>query len=224
MSRQKTKIIEEPFLMELIKAIVLSDESRVAKLLAAHPHLACLWLRVDAVRGQQNTHFFDEIQHQLYIGDTPLHAAAAAFNLSIAAALLKIGANVSAKNRRGAEALHYASDSGPMKQTWNAEAQEKMIDFLIAAGANPNAVDKGGVSPLHRAVRTRSSNAVRALLAAGADPRSKNNNGSTALHLAVQNSGKSGSGSPESKVQQEIIIDLLLEFGANPENKDITER
>jgi ankyrin repeat protein len=41
--------------------------------------------------------------------------------------------------------------------------------FLVARGADPDALDKDGVAPLHRAVRTRSTGAVAALLAAGAD-------------------------------------------------------
>src|SRR6516165_1864742 len=49
------------------------------------------------------------------------------------------------------------------------------------AGADPNAVDKSGVAPLHRAVRNRSAAAVRALIDGGADPRAPNRNGSTPL-------------------------------------------
>ncbi len=146
--------------------------------------------------------------------------AAAAFNLNIAAILLTNGAEIGAKNRRGAEALHYACDSGPMKRTWNPKAQENMITFLIKSGANPNAVDKCSAAPLHRAVRTRSTDAVRALLAGGAEVRVKNDNGSTPLHLAVQNTGRGGSGIPASKVHQMSIIELLLKSGADPEDKD----
>jgi ankyrin repeat protein len=45
------------------------------------------------------------------------------------------------------------------------------IAHLIEAGADPNPTDKSGVTPLHRAVRTRCAAAVKALLEAGADPR-----------------------------------------------------
>ncbi len=116
--------------------------------------------------------------------------------------------------------LHYASDSGPMKQIWNPKAQENIITFLIKAGANPNAINKCSASPLHRAVRTRSTDAVLALLAGGADARIKNDNGSTPLHLAVQNTGRGGSGTPACKAHQISIIELLLKAGANPEDKD----
>jgi ankyrin repeat protein len=83
------------------------------------------------------------------------------------------------------------------------------VTTLIEAGADPNAVDKSGVAPLHRAVRTRAAAAVRALIAGGADPRRPNKTGSTPMHLATQNTGRSGSGSPEAKAQQAEIIRLL---------------
>lgn len=204
--------MEEAFLMELIQSIVLGETDKVRMLLLAHPNLAHEGIRTEF--------FSQEIVHQLYAGDTGLHVAAAAFKLNIATILLASGAEVCAKNRRGAEALHYASDSGPTKRTWDPKAQENMITFLIKSGANPNAIDKCNASPLHRAVRTRSADAVRALLAGGALVAIKNDNGSTPLHLAVQNTGRGGSGSPESKAHQIRIIELLLKNGADPEAKD----
>jgi ankyrin repeat protein len=81
-------------------------------------------------------------------------------------------------------------------------------------------VDGSGVAPLHRAVRTRSLAAVRALVDAGADPRQPNKAGSTPLHLAVQPTGRGGSGSQEARQQQIGIISLLLERGAKPSDRD----
>jgi len=208
--------IDEAFVIEFIRTIINGDNSQVAQLLSAHPRL---------IHAGLHTEFFsEEIMHQLYTGDTGLHVAAAAFNVEIAATLISKGADIHAKNRRGAEALHYASDSGPMKSTWNTEAQKDVINFLIQSGANLNAVDKCGASPLHRAVRTRSTEAVGALLAGGAEVRIKNHNGSTPLHLAVQNTGKGGTGAPESKAHQAKIIELLLESGADPEDQDFKGR
>jgi ankyrin repeat protein len=156
----------------------------------------------------------------VYAGDTVLHVAAAAHNDDIAGRLLKNGADVGAKNRRGAEPLHYASDSRSVVSLRKPQAQTDTISLLIAFGANPNAVDMDGVAPLHRAVRTRSIDAVRALLDGGADFRRKNKNGSSALHLAVQNTGRGGSSAPEAKAHQKNIIELLLQFGASIEDKD----
>ncbi len=95
-----------------------------------------------------------------------------------------------------------------------------MIDYLIEAGADPDAMDKSGVAPLHRAVRTRSSDAVSALIDNGANPRLTNKTGSTPLHLAVQNTGKSNSGSDAAKDEQRRIVALLLQHGASPADVD----
>jgi len=78
----------------------------------------------------------------------------------------------------------------------------------------PDAIDISGVTPLHRAVRTRSAAAVKALLDRGADPNRKTKNGSTALRLAAVTSGRSGSGSTEAKAQQQRILRVLAEHGA----------
>jgi ankyrin repeat protein len=95
-----------------------------------------------------------------------------------------------------------------------------MIALLIENGANPNALDKSGVAPLHRAVRQRCPKAVDSLLHNGADVWLKNKSGSTPLHLAVQNTGRGGTGSPEAKTCQKEIIELLLKAGAKLQDRD----
>jgi ankyrin repeat protein len=89
-----------------------------------------------------------------------------------------------------------------------------IIARLIRAGADPNAIDKSGVTPLHRAVRNRCAAAVRALIEGGADPLVPNGSGSTPILLARLNTGKSGSGSPGAKEQQREILRILKEQGA----------
>jgi hypothetical protein len=126
------------------------------------------------------------------------------------------GANLQARNRRGAEPLHYAADAN----YWNPAAQADVIEYLTSAGADPNALDDDGTAPLHRAVRTRSLPAVRALVASGASPTTSNGRGSTPLHLAVQNTGRSGSGSPRAREQQAGIVRFLLECGARLSDRD----
>src|SRR6478609_3862023 len=109
--------------------------------------------------------------HWLYRGDTPLHLAAAGLRYDAARALLAAGVPVNAVNRRGAAALHYACDPRPLSPAWNPPAQRRVIDLLVSSGAAVDQPDRGGVTPLHRAVRARSPAAVAALLSAGADPR-----------------------------------------------------
>jgi ankyrin repeat protein len=142
----------------------------------------------------------------VYAGDTALHIAAAAHQVALVRKLIAHGADVRARNRRGAEPLHYAANGGPHLDD---AKQEKTIAALIEAGADPNAVDKSKVGPLHRAVRNRCTAAVRALLEGGADARKKNGSGSTPADLAKWTTGKSGSGSPRAHAAQAEIAKLL---------------
>jgi ankyrin repeat protein len=202
--------------LDFVRLVVDGDINEVARRIADRPSLAVASSDVGATRQQRSTFFFAEIAHYLYEGDTPLHMAAAAFRRPVAALLVAHGADCRARNRRGAEPLHYAADAN----RWDPAAQEETIEYLIGVGADPNALDRSGVSPLHRAVRTRSLTAVRALINGGADARRPNKTGSTPLHLAVQTTGKSGSGSEQAREQQAAIVGLLLERGAKTTDRD----
>ena len=201
-------------LMVLVRAIVVGDTATVSQLLAASPGLATVSAEDGATRQNATAYYLGEIGHYLYAGDTALHVAGAAYRRDPAGRLVDEGADIHAKNRRGAEPLHYAVDGGPGSSTWNPDAQATTVAYLIKAGADPNATDRSGVTPLHRAVRTRCAAAVQALLNGGADPRLKNKSGSTPMTLATQNTGRGGSGSLESKAQQEQIVRLLEQHGA----------
>jgi len=204
-------------LLALFGAISSRDHAGVMGMLDQTPGLVTLPLRVGASRQDPRPYFLMPIRHYVYAGDTPLHVAAAAHDRSLAESLVGYGAAVRAHNRRGAEPLHYAADGGP---GGDSNAQRELISFLIDAGADPNALDKSGVAPLHRAVRDRCSGGVSALIDNGADPLLMNKSGSTPLHLAVQNTGKSHSGSDSAKEAQHRIIVFLLEHGASPDDVD----
>ncbi len=208
----------------LLRAIVSGDEQKSSRLLDASPNLALQVAEVGATRQASTVYYFDEIAHYMYAGDTALHIAAAAYQRAIAKSLLARGADIRARNRRGAEPLHYSVDGNPGSATWNPAAQEATVECLLEAGADPNSSDKSGVAPLHRAVRTRCAAAVRALLAGGANARRKNGSGSTPLHLAVRNTGRGGTGSLVSQEQQREIILLLLQHGARPTDRDTSGR
>jgi ankyrin repeat protein len=205
----------QPFL-DLVHAIISGNARKAASLLDASPALLHEQAAVGATRNGAQSYFFEPIAHYMYAGDTALHMAAAGFQYEIVQTLIDQGADCSARNRRGAQPLHYAADSN----VWNPVAQAATIDRLMRAGADPNVTDKSGVTPLHRAVRTRCAAAVEALLAGGAEPRGGNKRGSTPLHLAVQNTGRGNSGTPHAREQQQQIIELLLGAGARPDDKD----
>jgi ankyrin repeat protein len=204
----------------LFVAIASRDHEGVTRMLEQTPGLAARQLRVGATRQDPRPYFLVPIRHYVYAGDTALHVAAAAHHRGLAESLVAHGASPRARNRRGAEPLHYAADGHPGADDWDSNAQRELISYLIEAGANPDAIDKSGVAPLHRAVRTRSSGAVSTLIDNGADPLLMNKSGSTPLHLAVQNTGKSNSGSEAAKDEQYRIIVLLLGYGASPIDPD----
>jgi ankyrin repeat protein len=211
---------DDDALLALFASIASRGHLEVARRLDSSPELASQKIRVGASRQDSDTYFLDAIRHYVYADDTALHIAAAAHQREVAESLVARGANVRARNRRGAEPLHYAADGSPGASYWDPVAQRDVITILIAAGADANAFDKSGVAPLHRAVRTRSSEAVRALIENGADARLPNKSGSTPLHLAVQNTGRSDSGSDAAKDEQRRIVALLMEHGAKPSDID----
>lgn len=198
----------------LVQAIVSGEIVVARKMVRALPHLAKARAAYGATRQTAAEHFYKEILHYMYEGDTALHMAAAAYQEQMASELIARGGDVRAKNRRGAEPIHYAADGVPGGPAWNPDAQAATIACLIAAGADPNVNDKSGVAPLHRAVRSRCAAAVKVLLESGADVDAANGRGSTPLLLAMQNTGRGGTGSVRAKAQQAEILRLLKEYGA----------
>ena len=196
-------------LMTLIEAIVADDRPTARQLVTASPALVTTSLGTGATRQQSRDFWIPEIGHYVYRGDTPLHVAAAGYRTKLVEDLIRRGAQVDAGNRRGASPLHYATDGAPGSPTWDPRAQRDTIVCLLDAGADPNAADKSGTMPLHRAVRNRCAAAVEALLEGGADRDATNGRGSTPSKLAEWTTGRGGSGSPEAKAQQAEIVERL---------------
>ena len=216
---------DEPDLFAFFQVIALGDTAGVARMLHSSGNgIALLAIRSGSSREDSRTYFLDAIRRHVYAGDTGVHIAAAAYQHSTVQLLLNRGASVRARNRRGAEPLHYAADGIPDRLQSAADAQREVIAYLVANGADPNTRDTSGVAPLHRAVRTRCSEAVQALLESGADPNLPNKRGSTPLHLAVQNTGRGGSGTATARDQQARIIEMLLGHGSRPTNIDANGR
>ena len=200
----------------LLDAIVAADFSTVRVLLESEPELVRHTILADRL--------IKSVPHWLYIGDTPLHLAAAALEESIVRCLLDRAADPRAVNRRGASPLHYACDPRPRSGgVWNPEGQARIIDCLIGAGAVVNLADDGGVTPLHRAVRSRGVAAVHELLRHRANVSAALRvNGSTPLHLAVTGSGAGGTA--DTNGEQLEIVNALLAGGADPACSDARGR
>src|SRR5882762_7619890 len=199
---------------ELLAAIIDDDRATVKELLTQDRSLAAALIKKPRLCQSK-------ISHWIYVGDTPLHLAAAGYRVEIIQLLLAAGADPNATaNRRHSSPLHYAADGYITGPVWDAKRQVETIQLLLEAGADINAQDLNGAAPLHRAVRTRCAAAVRCLLEAGGDPALKNRPGSTPFHLAVQNTGRGGSGAQVAISAQQQIIEELLSFGVSPKLKN----
>jgi hypothetical protein len=203
-------------LNRLLKAIVDDELPVVSQVLKLHPQLA---------RGviSKPKLYRERIFHWMYAGDTVLHLASAGYRVEIVGQLLAAGADPNVPgHHRHATPLHYAADGYINGAGWDSDRQVKTIEVLLEAGADINAQDKNGATPLHRAVRTRCAAAVRCLLKSGASPQLKNKPGSTPFHLAVQNTGRGGSGAAVAIAEQRQIIEEFLSFGVRPGIKTST--
>jgi ankyrin repeat protein len=80
--------------------------------------------------------------------------------------------------------------------------RSSIIKLLLQHGADANAINNGGIVPLHFAAKCGSLANTGVLVAAGADVAHSDVSGSTALHIAVRNGCAA-------------VVKLLLELGAD---------
>ncbi len=100
-------VVEDGALITLMRAISFGDRGVASQLLAMTPELALARLvAAGATRATAVEFFLPDCGVYMYAGHTALHVAAAAYNTEFARQLVWEGANVQAKNRRGAEPLH----------------------------------------------------------------------------------------------------------------------
>ena len=120
-------------------------------------------------------------------GKTALHLAK---DLEIVKLLIKQGANVNAKDRKGKTPLHHLVN------------QLEIVKLLIKQGANVNAKDRKGKTPLHHLVNQLEI--AKLLIKQGANVNAKDEKGKTPLHLA----------------DHLDIVKILVKNGANVNAKD----
>ena len=100
-------------------------------------------------------------------------------------------------------ALHDAVRGGDAEQ----------VRELLAAGADVNATDDDGYTPLHRAVLYKAPDIARLLIEAGADVNATDDDGSPPLFYALW-------GGEES---EEAMVRLLIEYGADVNGEEVTK-
>ena len=123
---------------------------------------------------------FDQLNAEVSDGLTLLHIAAAFGQEELVSFLLDRGALVNKNSSRPSREtpLHMAV------LFRDEETAARVADRLIANGAELNAPQKGGQTPLHHAVARGSKPIVETLIQAGADPMLKDEMGRSPMDLA----------------------------------------
>lgn len=158
------------------------------------------------------------------VGDTALHLASAFNRVNICKVLLEYGADINAQTNQGKTPLHVLSANAAekfffdlfMKHGANIDLCDdnklstlhyalfgrgdiSTLKILLDIGANINAKDNDGMTPLYIAVAKNNLEAVQFLLSQGADPNIYDNNFITPLQFAVNK-------------KMENIISLLMNY------------
>jgi hypothetical protein len=141
-------------LLALFAAIASRDDVGVTRMLDQTPGLATYPLRVGATRQDPRPCFLIPIRHHVYTGDTALHVAAAAHHRGLAETLVAQGAAVRARNRRGAEPLHYAADgrTGADYLDSNAQSGSTPLHLAVQHTGKSNSGSEAAKEEQHRII------------------------------------------------------------------------
>ncbi len=168
-------------------------------------------------------------------GHTPLYNAVRKCSREVVELLLKQGADVNAKSNFGGTPLHevlqthvsaviqsrkYSSFEKKRGDEFRKKAEVALDIFklLLKHGADVNAKNNFGGTPLHSSIMYNSSDETKIvemaelLLKHGADVNAKDNGGLTPLHTGAHNA-------KNNQISVEMA-ELLLKYGADPNTKD----
>lgn len=150
------KLKEQGVALDLFEAAAVGDETRIRAILRSEASA------VEAHSGD---------------GWTALHLAAAFGTPAAAAALLFAGARADAvsENPQRNQPLHAALALGKNPET---------VELLLAHGADPNATQAGGFTPIFSAAAANRKALAELLVAHGADPSHANDEGKTPAAFA----------------------------------------
>lgn len=115
------------------------------------------------------------------VGGTALMAACASYRVEVVDYLLRAGADPNIRTKEGQTALHTAVGSSPSMP----DRQRDCVRLLLNHGADINAQDRCGITPLMNAAWFGCTPSVTELLNAGATAELKDLQGRTAKDMAV---------------------------------------
>ncbi|WP_282039244.1 ankyrin repeat domain-containing protein [Saccharicrinis aurantiacus] len=112
-------------------------------------------------------------------GSLPLHEAFKCYDTSIARLLIDAGVNINSRDTRNNTPLHVIAGS-------RRENKSIFIDELINKGADVNAINIDGETPLFTAIKKHKLNRAELLVNNGAKINAVNKYGRSPLHLACE--------------------------------------
>ena len=194
-------------------------------LTACHCVLSCGWRSVEivqvlldagaAINAQDVLHVSNKFQ-----GESALMLAVRGGHAAVVMLLVQRGADINARDMKGTRALLAASyqqrcyaersTAAGMSAFHSAAAsgQEQLVECLLTAGADINAVDHCGKTPIYLAVEHGYSKVIKILAQHGANVGLRDLDGRSALHWAADNQ------------QGEAMIQVLAACGADVDIAD----